>query len=1176
MVSRLTTFKFFAAVILAVAVIFGGYFAVSTVKTQAVTLNELVELFISLGIIPADKAAAARAALSTSSTTTTTTTTSCTTTFTRNLTVGAKGTEVMALQQFLNKKGFTVAVSGAGSAGNETSTFGPATKAAVIKFQTMYASDVLTPVGLTKGTGYWGASSRAKANMLCSSSSTTTTTTGSTSTTTTTGGTLVIGSTTQPSQTLAPGGASRVPFTKFTLTNTSSAPVVVNGVTVQLTGLGVNNVFSGVALVDSNNVQYGIATTLNSNHQAVIGGTFTVNAGETKTFTVTGNMIDQPTMLVSYAGQVIGLSVISINTTATISGSLPIVGAMNVTNGSLIIGSVSTSTSAFDPGAAQTKNIGDTTVRFSGIRFTASSVEDVSMYSIRFRQSGTASASDITNVMVYINGTSYPTMVSADGKYYTAVFPSGILIQKGFSADVYIQGDITGSGAAGRTADFDIDKASDVYFVGQTFGYGIAVSGTYSPWYNGNVTTINAGTATAISKANEVASQNVAVNVQNQILGGFSTEFKGEAVTVQSLKFNISTTSVGTIANSDYPTSVSMVDENGAVVAGPSDFTTTGSGVLTLSSSVTFPVGRHVYTLKGKIPSDWANNGTFFITTTPSGGWTTPTGQTSGNTIALPIATVTMNTMTVKTGASTVSISATPSAQNVVSGVTGFTLANVQFDGTQSGEDTRYSVIRLKWTQSTLTTGNVTNCFAYDGMTRLNSSAVIPTVTATEYAFTLDTFLVVPKGTVKTVAIKCDVPASIASGNFSWGIAAQPGTSSDSFSGTGVSSGNSIYPIASATTGSTMTVAGTGTLTVVADSSTPTYRVVAAGTTGVTLGVLKFHATNEGINLTRVSLQMSNSSASSSPSDLAQVTLWDGSTQIGTALFTGTSRYATSTLTMTENIPANTDKIITIKGDMSMIGTSLAGTEGALVQVDYNGGDLTGTQGLGTSSGTAINAAASSPSNTAFAGVRNFRSYPTVAQGSVGTSALTVGSGVTLDRFSVSANGTGSIDLNKVTVNVATSTVSTASGTTTVNNLKVYAYTDSGYSNPVGGSFVNGQVVATIAGVNSGNNAAAFSAVLTIPSGMTYYFAVKGDVAQVGGTSNSAGTVTTKLVGDSGYPMLATLMGQYATVNAQANNNFVWSPNATTTSGVTDIDWTNGYLISGLPTDFLTGTTLVK
>jgi hypothetical protein len=88
-------------------------------------------------------------------------------TFTRDLKVGSTGADVKALQMFLNGDADTrVAATGAGSAGMETETFGPATAAAVSKFQVKYRADILAPANLVNPTGYFGASSRAKANAL--------------------------------------------------------------------------------------------------------------------------------------------------------------------------------------------------------------------------------------------------------------------------------------------------------------------------------------------------------------------------------------------------------------------------------------------------------------------------------------------------------------------------------------------------------------------------------------------------------------------------------------------------------------------------------------------------------------------------------------------------------------------------------------------------------------------------------------------------------------------------------------------------------------------------------------------------------------------------------------------------------------------------------------------------
>ncbi|MES2623023.1 MAG: exo-alpha-sialidase [Patescibacteria group bacterium] len=89
-------------------------------------------------------------------------------TFNRNLQVGFKGEGVKNLQTILNINTQTqVAKVGAGSSKNETTFFGAATRAAVIKFQELYAKDILIPSGLAKGNGFVRAFTREKLKEVC-------------------------------------------------------------------------------------------------------------------------------------------------------------------------------------------------------------------------------------------------------------------------------------------------------------------------------------------------------------------------------------------------------------------------------------------------------------------------------------------------------------------------------------------------------------------------------------------------------------------------------------------------------------------------------------------------------------------------------------------------------------------------------------------------------------------------------------------------------------------------------------------------------------------------------------------------------------------------------------------------------------------------------------------------
>ncbi|MBI2096204.1 MAG: peptidoglycan-binding protein [Candidatus Taylorbacteria bacterium] len=1174
-----------------------------TASAQGISATELVNLLISLGIIPPDKADLARQAVGAGGPP------SGGFTFTRNLSLGSRGTDVMRLQEALNRDAATrVSVSGAGSPGNETTYFGPATKRAVIKFQIKYS--------ISPAVGFVGSLTRGQLNLLAGGPTPPPPPPppGPTPPPPSPGtGVTITKSPDQPTGTQAPENAARVPFTKFTLTAGTDGDVVIDSVRVERGGLGADAAFTGVVLIDQDNKQLGNSKTLDSNHQANVGEKVTIPRGTTKTFTVAGNMAANND---ARDGQDVSFRVVSINTSATVSGSLPVEGITRRINSTLSLGSVTMAVGSLDPGAAATKNVGETGINFSAIKITAGTAEKIRLHSIRWNQASSAGSTDIANIVTVVDGATYPTAVSSDGKFYTSTFGSGIVIDKGLFKELTVKGDLTGG--SGRAVAFTIDKNTDIYLTGEDYNFGIAApdddiasSGRDifddddTIYFEAFTVTIDTGSIT-FENSTSVAAQNIAINKTDQPLGAFNIDVKGERINVASQVFTLSTSGTnGSSGSSQRIVSVTLVDPNGKVVAGPVDATDASSGTVTFTDTVAYPVGKSTYKLQGKLSSGVLNDHTVRFQFTPSTAITSITGETTNKAItASPSSQVSLNIMTAKSAALSISALPEPASQTVVAGASGLLVGRILLDASASGEDLKMNAIPLD-TSVNSSTSNITKCVLYDGSTALQtgSNQMTSFSNSSTSNFTFDNQLVIPKGSSKTLDLKCSFNTS-ASGTYRFGYS---DTASPTV--TGVTSGQSATLTELTSASGLFTFTTSGTLAVALDASSPSYALANAGGTQ-TVSALRITGKNEQIRINEVGLQLfsgSSPSASTTAADLVKITLWDGTNKVGEKVFSPGSFWASTTLGTCTGcseliVPRNDDKVLTIKAELAAQGDGLIGTPGAVVAVDWDGDGSQGTgssaassggiAGTGLSSGTKITAYGT---DSASSGVRVVKSVPSFEKIDFTDTKLVAGRR-DLFKFKVTASANGQVGINKLTFRIATS--SATSQINMIDALNVYAYTSSSYSSgsEVTGIQTDGAFLQTSKDLSSNDNgtpnlwasastdlsfhphdSANASTTVSIPAGQTYYFVLRGDVTLAGTTYN----VSTQLQGDNRFYTPATrpywVSGGGATTTLLATStyfdnsadatldDFIWRPHSTTSNrSNTANDYLNGYGVPGL------------
>lgn len=1140
-------------------------------------------------------------------------------TFTRSLSQGVKGDDVMCLQKYLNSAGFKVAASGAGSPGSETTFFGSLTKKAVAAWQAAN--------GVSPAVGYFGTISRAKFDSMMAVAPapapgvTPPVAPGTPPAPVAIGtGLTVSAAAEQPAAALVPLKAARAPFTKVVLTASADGDVTIKTITVERQGLSDDDAFDSVLLLDENNLQIGLSRTLNSLHQAVLNESVVVKAGTSRTMTIAGNMVSTSG---DNAGQVAKLAVVAVDAgTSKVNGTLPIAGNGMTINESLSIGSLTTpARGTLDPGANQgSLEVGRTGFYSSGARWTVGAAEPIILEQVRWNQAGSVASGDLTNVKARIKDKDYDTTLSSDGKYYIAKFDPGIEFAKGDPIDIALKLDVVSG--SNRTLNIDILRRTDVVAKGKTYGYYIipangssaaaADSGNMSssePYYDGFVHTISKGTL-RVEKSNAVLAGNVPLSISGVELGAFNIEAKGEPVQVSAFKL---TFGIGTVAGSAV-TNVALYDANGAVIAGPKDVAS--DRTVNFTDTWTAATGVHVYKVKGKLGTAFSDGNTLTASTTP-GSDITAKGLTTGLSITpTPSSAVGANQMTIRAASLKVSVSAIPAAQNVVRGINNFIFSKIQYDAGVSGEDLRVTSQELTLLPSgTGDIDDVNSCQMFDGATALNTGGNVVSPTGTtlgasaKKTFTFDNALLIPKGTVKTVDVKCNISASfVAAATLAIGLNA--GTEDTVV--VGKDTGTSVTEnIVAANAGQIMTVRASGAVRVSLDTSSPSERYGLAGKTDVLSSVFKLEADYEDVTITRFAFTLASSTASTS--DVAKVTFWDGATKVGESVFTGVGFNATSTFGGTFGnfiVPKDGNKLLTAKIDLAsptVLGKadSVGADSGHLIRVNWDASRTTTIEGTGGASGSTLNGTVGS--DTDAKGIRLVKTTPTLERLALPSNTLADGD-MDLYRFKITADAAGDIGLFRLTFRIS----STTNATTSL--FRLFAYTDSGFStqayavNPINANDIDcvgstsleegANDACTADNSIGGARTSPFSATSTqttqisvffdpatnvattpnaeainVPAGASRYFKLVGSVSG----SKAGDSLSVALLGDNRFDGLVTNNNTlYNATTTATQFNFVWSPNTTSTSATSTNDWLSGYLVPGLPSTELSQQTLSK
>lgn len=1035
-------------------------------------------------------------------------------TFSQNHQMGDTGGQVMEIQKFLNSHGAQVSATGAGSPGNESTYFGAKTKAAVAKWQAAN--------GVAPAAGYWGPITRAKANSMCTG------TPGVPGVPVTGNGLRVMLASDSPSnQTLVQGQAIGE-LAKFTFVNPTGSEVTVTNLGFKRMGASSDSTLAAVYLYQgATRLTDTVGITNAAFNFNDTTGIFKVPAGGTVTVSVRANITG------STGGQQVGVQLVSVASSGTLDTSviLPINGSI------LLISSASMGAVAFTyngPTGGSENPSND--VRVFQANASVSS-HKAWLQSITFENRGTADSEDFKNLKLYVDGaivgSAVASLVADKVTFDLSANPLSLSTQ---THEFKVMADVVGG--SGKTFDFQIRRAADVRLVDAELNQPILATDTDGsfPVSASSANSIGAASLSVVRAASSPTT-NVAVDATNVLWAKFEFRAAGDDVKIEQMTVDEDSTADNGLDNG-------KVFVNGVQVGSTNDIDEDGT-TFTFGSSFIARQGQteivEIYADAKTLSGASMSNGDSVDVGVSIAAADTE-GVDSGDSVTA-ISEVEGNSRTISTTTTSATKFSGYGNQTLVAGTNNAKVGAFTLNA-GSTEGVNVNTITIALSAAEAASISDLRLVRNDTGVQVGSTKVSP---GTSNAFS--TTLALPASGTVTI----DVIANLRTANGAT-LSFQADVSG---SGTGGTTGGSVT--ISSVSLQTITIAGSGTLTVTRDAGTPVNSNVVAGLTNVHVGKFDFAAVSSSFTVEELKIKVPNGAATS----VSNVTLkYKNSAGVEQTVSTGlaiptssTETHATATFTgLTMHVPANDSADLDVYVDVPT--TTSGSRSGAAISVliadGLNGGfkatDSGGTQDTDVGSAD-INSAASSGYGTKYVK----KSVPTLTRLSTGYTSNTVASGVGLYRFTVTADAAGQVEWREISFTISTSGMA---ATDQLIDWTVYDVTGTAVAVNSTAANVNGSGVLAICPGTSCTIGEA--EVIGAGSSKTYELRA----ATVTGWGNSGDAVTVNFTADT-----SELHVNDTAANLHSGHSMVWSDRSATSHATTTSDWTNGYLVKDTDND---------